>query len=92
MASGVFGSHSSFAAAWRQRWEAVVRPFRRSEPRLGAGASDTRTLIRPSEIGVDRVLCGAVLMLVGFGMVMVFSSGAVFAAKKYGDSTYFLKR
>ncbi|HVR63550.1 MAG TPA: putative lipid II flippase FtsW, partial [Polyangia bacterium] len=48
--------------------------------------------IRPSEIGVDRVLCGAVLALLGFGMVMVFSSGAVFAAKRYGDATYFLKR
>ena len=48
--------------------------------------------IRPSEVGVDRVLVGAVLMLAAFGMVMVFSSGAVFAARRYGDSTYFLKR
>ena len=48
--------------------------------------------IRPSEVGVDRVLVGAVLALIAFGMVMVFSSGAVFAAKKYGDATYFLKR
>jgi cell division protein FtsW len=48
--------------------------------------------IRPSEVGIDRVLVGAVLALAAFGVVMVFSSGAVFAAKKYGDSTYFLKR
>jgi cell division protein FtsW len=48
--------------------------------------------IKPSEMGVDRVLVGAVLALCAFGVVMVFSSGAVFAAKKYGDSTYFLKR
>jgi len=48
--------------------------------------------VRPSEVGVDRVLVGAVLALAAFGVVMVFSSGAVFAAKKYGDSTYFLKR
>jgi cell division protein FtsW len=48
--------------------------------------------VRPSEVGVDRVLVGAVLALTAFGIVMVFSSGAVFAAKKYGDSTYFLKR
>jgi cell division protein FtsW len=33
-----------------------------------------------------------VLVLAAFGSVMVFSSGAVFAAKKYGDSFYFLKR
>ena len=49
-------------------------------------------MVRPSEVGVDRVLVGAVLVLVAFGMVMVFSSGAVFAAKKYGDAAYFLKR
>jgi cell division protein FtsW len=48
--------------------------------------------IRPSEVGIDRVLVGAVLLLAAFGMVMVFSSGAVFAAKRYGDSAYFLKR
>jgi cell division protein FtsW len=63
--------------AWRA---AILRPL------------DGSPLIRPSEVGVDRVLVGAVLALLGFGMVMVFSSGAVFAAKKYGDSTYFLKR
>jgi len=48
--------------------------------------------IRPSEVGVDRVLVGAVLALAAFGVVMVYSSGAVFAARKYGDATYFLKR
>jgi cell division protein FtsW len=48
--------------------------------------------IRPSEVGVDRVLVGAVLALAAFGVVMVYSAGAVFAAKKYGDATYFLKR
>jgi cell division protein FtsW len=52
----------------------------------------TATPIRPSQIGVDRVLVGTALALCAFGMVMVFSSGAVFAAKKYGDATYFLKR
>jgi cell division protein FtsW len=30
--------------------------------------------------------------LTGFGVVMVFSAGAAFAAKTYGDWTYFLKR
>ena len=48
--------------------------------------------IRPSEVGVDRVLVGAVLALAAIGVVMVYSSGAVFAARKYGDATYFLKR
>jgi cell division protein FtsW len=60
----------------------------------GLTRDDGRTSvpIKPSEIGVDRVLVGAVLALAAFGVVMVFSSGAVFAAKKYGDATYFLKR
>jgi cell division protein FtsW len=42
--------------------------------------------------GPDLVLVAAVLALTGFGAVMVFSAGAVFAAKTYGDWTYFLKR
>lgn len=60
--------------------ERAMRPF------------ETAGQLRPSETGVDRVLVGTVLALLAFGMVMVFSSGAVFAAKKYGDATYFLKR
>jgi cell division protein FtsW len=43
-------------------------------------------------VGIDRILVGAVLALAAFGVVMVYSAGAVFAAKKYGDATYFLKR
>jgi len=42
--------------------------------------------------GPDVLLIAAVLSLTGFGIVMVFSAGAVFAAKTYGDWTYFLKR
>lgn len=41
--------------------------------------------------GPDLWLVGAILALTGFGVVMVFSAGAVFAAKTYGDSTHFLK-
>jgi cell division protein FtsW len=64
-------------ATWRA---AILRPL------------DGSPHIRPTEVGVDRVLVGTVLALLAFGMVMVFSSGAVFAAKKYGDGAYFLKR
>jgi cell division protein FtsW len=46
----------------------------------------------PLSEGPDVVLLAAVLALTGFGIVMVFSAGAVFAAKTYGDWTYFLKR
>ena len=46
----------------------------------------------PAPQGPDLWLVTAVLALTGFGIVMVFSAGAVFAAKTYGDWTYFLKR
>jgi cell division protein FtsW len=46
----------------------------------------------PAPQGPDLPLVAAVLALTGFGVVMVFSAGAVFAAKTYGDWTYFLKR
>ena len=42
--------------------------------------------------GPDLWLVAAVLALTGFGVVMVFSAGANFAAKTYGDFSYFLKR
>jgi cell division protein FtsW len=42
--------------------------------------------------GPDLPLVAAVMALTGFGIVMVFSAGAVFAARTYGDWTYFLKR
>jgi len=46
----------------------------------------------PPAEGPDVVLIAAVLALTGFGIVMVFSAGAAFAAKTHGDWTYFLKR
>jgi cell division protein FtsW len=49
-----------------------------------------RTVAVPQ--GPDLLLVAAVLALTGFGVVMVFSAGAVFAARTYSDWTYFLKR
>jgi cell division protein FtsW len=73
------------AALW-SRLRARAQTLRGVDPATGA------PLVRPSQVGTDRVLVGAVLALVAFGIVMVYSSGAVFAAKKYGDGAYFLKR
>ena len=56
--------------------------------RAGSGIGPARLIagiVRPSDGGPDRVLCGAVLMLAALGTVMVFSAGAVFAGKRYGD-------
>ncbi len=42
--------------------------------------------------GLDLVLLAVALILLGFGTVMVFSSSAVFAARKYKDGAFFLAR
>jgi cell division protein FtsW len=66
-------------------WEAL---------RPGAGeraAVDPLRAARPG-FGPDPLLCGATLSLTAFGVVMVFSAGAAFAARSYGDWTFFLKR
>jgi cell division protein FtsW len=47
--------------------------------------------LRPA-FGPDRLLCALVLCLTALGLVMVFSAGAAFGAKRYGDWTYFLRR
>ena len=84
------------SAGARELWEAARERFGRmfdGDERIEPGPNGPpRRLVRPRDVGVDRVLVGAVLALVAFGTVMVFSSGAVFAAKKYGDAAYFLKR
>lgn len=43
-------------------------------------------------LSYDPLLLVAVLALVGFGLVMVFSASAITAQDKLGDSFYFLKR
>jgi cell division protein FtsW len=42
--------------------------------------------------GIDLWLLGAVLALLAIGVVEVFSSSAVYALKKHGESSYFLQR
>jgi len=42
--------------------------------------------------GLDLYLLTAVIILVGLGLILVYSSSAVFAADKYGSHFYFLKR
>jgi len=41
---------------------------------------------------VDRVLLAITLMLVGLGLVMVFSASAIMAADKFNDSWYYFRR
>ncbi|MEL6547153.1 MAG: FtsW/RodA/SpoVE family cell cycle protein, partial [Myxococcota bacterium] len=41
---------------------------------------------------MDGLLLAAVLALVGVGLVMVYSSSAVFAARNFGSGTHFLAK
>jgi cell division protein FtsW len=56
------------------------------------------TLFRPSpswpkvEGSADSILTGVVIALVAFGVVMVYSSSAVFAYEKWGNGQYYLWR
>jgi len=43
-------------------------------------------------IAYDPFLLGSILLLVGMGLVMVYSASAITALDKMGDSFYFLKR
>jgi cell division protein FtsW len=45
-----------------------------------------------SRPGVDRWLLFVTLLLVGFGIVMIFSASAIRAQDRFGDPGYFLKR
>jgi cell division protein FtsW len=71
---------------WRERRERIVAwlPGRKRDLRSEFGEASVSK-------GPDLALVTAVLALTGFGIVMVFSAGAVFAAKTYADWTYFLK-
>ena len=42
--------------------------------------------------GLDVVLLGAVLTLIAFGVLMVYSASAIYAARKFGSPNYFLWR
>lgn len=62
---------------------------------LDIGAAGTLMKPQRSEVtrgNVDPVLFFAVLMLVAFGLVMVYSASAVYGAAQTGDSLYYFKR
>jgi cell division protein FtsW len=54
--------------------------------------ADEAALPVPVPHRADPVLFSVVLVLVGLGLVMVYSSSAVLAQQKMGDSRYFLVR
>ncbi|MBI5166228.1 MAG: putative lipid II flippase FtsW [candidate division NC10 bacterium] len=46
----------------------------------------------PSKLRWDKLLFVVTLMLVGLGIVMIYSASAIRAQEKFGDPAYFLKR
>lgn len=58
-------------------------PFRASSP---------KPPVVPLRVGVDLVLLGTTLLMVAFGVVMVYSASAVFARQVLHDGAYFLGR
>lgn len=64
----------------------MMRLLRRRDPQ------ETPNAI-PAVIGpADALLAGAIVALVGFGVVMVYSASAVYASEEYGDGQHFLIR
>ncbi|HEX7597163.1 MAG TPA: hypothetical protein VF518_03050, partial [Polyangia bacterium] len=67
----------------RERVSQWAAPKAKLVTQIGAG---------PLPQGPDSVLVATILALTGFGVVMVFSAGAAYAAEYHHDWTYFLKR
>jgi cell division protein FtsW len=57
-----------------------------------APRAETKDEVGAAVRSPDPILLCAVLALVAFGVVMVYSSSAVFASERLGDPTWFLKR
>ncbi len=67
------------------------------EPKIEPGQSASTLaaqapIVEVPERKVDLVLLAAVLTLLVIGTVEIFSSSAVYALKRYGDSTFFVRR
>lgn len=101
------GQHGSGNAARRSREEAAnmkkVRPLRRKpkkKPKLVRGAASAkpasaapRARAVKAEIGgMDYTFMMLVLVLLGVGLIMMFSASYPSALNEYGDSFYFIKR
>ncbi len=64
----------------------------RSNRRDSSPPTDARPSI-PKVIGpADALLTGAIVALVSFGVVMVYSASAVYSSQEYGDGQHFLIR
>lgn len=63
---------------------------RPSTKRNTARPTTARATVAPWSLGVDGWLLGAVALLFGLGLVLVYSSSAAHAAKTYGDAEHFL--
>ena len=77
--------------------EKKIIVVRNAAPIAETRQNKNRDTINPDEYrvvhgGVDSTLLFTVLILVAFGLVMVFSASYADAASRYGDSYYYIKR
>ena len=64
-----------------------------AQPATDGAAVAARRLITQSGVGpVDTVLAAAVVAVIGFGVIMVYSASAFEAAVRFGDAQHYLKR
>lgn len=84
------------AAKAAKRPSEKARPIARKGRARGAsqsGTGDAGTEVLPRVVGpADAILTGAIVALVAFGVVMVYSASAVFAHARYDNPQHFLIR
>jgi cell division protein FtsW len=73
------------------QWGVMLRNVRRA-PVQFALPLDAKPDTAPAEHPVDIVLAAAIVALVGFGVVMVYSASSVQATMSYHDPQFFLKK
>src|SRR5688572_14729753 len=89
------GAMSLPLASTRERPDLAPRstlPGTVPDPRKGAAITERAPVVESAARPVDLILLAAALGLVVIGTIEVYSSSAVYALKKSGDSIYFLKR
>lgn len=72
--------------------EQIRRTYRWYEAKNTATKKAAPTILEQEPRGLDIILLFAIFALLGLGMVLIYSSSAVYATASHGSATYFLKR
>lgn len=81
------------ASTEERRDSAALPPNRVTKPPRSTAAPAPEHVPLPAVTGpIDPVLAVLMMMLIAFGIVMVYSASSVTALKEYGDGYFYLKR